>query len=42
MLVLEDGTRKAWGPREEVMSDMLSNVQVIRRNVAKTSVGGLA
>jgi len=42
LLVLEDGTRKAWGPREEVMSDMLSNVQVIRRNVAKTSVGGLA
>ena len=37
LLVLEDGTRKAWGPREQVMSEMLANVQVIRK-----AVGGLA
>ena len=37
LLVLEDGTRKAWGPREQVMSDMLANVQVIRK-----TAGGLA
>jgi ATP-binding cassette subfamily C protein len=38
LLVLEDGEQKAWGPREQVMSQMLSNVQVIRKSV----VGGLA
>lgn len=38
LLVLEDGQRRAWGPREKVMSEMLANVQVIR----KTAVGGLA
>ena len=38
LLVLEDGEQKAWGPREQVMSQMLSNVQVIRKAV----VGGLA
>lgn len=37
LLILEDGQRKAWGPREQVMSEMLANVQVIRK-----SVGGLA
>ena len=37
LLVLEDGARKAWGPREQVMSDMLANVQVIRK-----TAGGLA
>lgn len=37
LLVLEDGSRKAWGPREQVMSDMLANVQVIRK-----TAGGLA
>ncbi len=40
LLVLEDGTRKAWGPREKVMSDMLANVQVIRK--ATATVGGLS
>lgn len=38
LLVLEDGQRKAWGPRETVMSEMLANVHVIR----KSSVGGLS
>lgn len=38
LLVLEDGQRKAWGPREEVMSEMLANVRVIR----KTAMEGLA
>ena len=38
LLVLEDGQRKAWGPREAVMSDMLANVHVIR----KQTVGGLS
>ena len=37
LLVLEDGQRKAWGPRETVMSEMLANVHVIRK-----SVGGLS
>lgn len=37
LLVLEDGQRKAWGPREAVMSEMLANVHVIRK-----SVGGLS
>lgn len=36
LLVLEDGQCKAWGPRDQVMSEMLKNVQVIRK-----SVGGL-
>lgn len=40
LLVLEAGVVKAWGPREEVMSDMLSNVQVIRK--AKKTAGGVA
>ena len=38
LLVLEDGQRKAWGPRQQVMSDMLANVRVIR----KTNAEGLA
>ena len=38
LLVLEDGQRRAWGPREKVMSEMLANVQLIR----KTAAGGLA
>jgi ABC-type protease/lipase transport system fused ATPase/permease subunit len=37
LLVLEDGLCKAWGPRDQVMSEMLQNVQVIRK-----SAGGLA
>ncbi len=41
LLVLEDGSRKAWGPREKVMSDMLSNVRVIRKTAA-VGAGGLA
>lgn len=36
LLVLEDGQCKAWGPRDQVMSEMLKNVQVIRK-----SAGGL-
>jgi len=40
LLVLENGAVKAWGPREKVMSEMLANVQVIRK-AAKT-VGGVA
>ncbi len=35
LLVLEDGQRKAWGPREQVMSDMLANVRVIRRTASE-------
>ena len=31
LLVLEDGSRIAWGPREKVMADMLTNVRVIRK-----------
>ncbi len=39
LLILEDGTVRAWGPREKVMSEVLSNnVQVIR----KTAAGGLS
>jgi ATP-binding cassette subfamily C protein len=34
LLVLEDGQRKAWGPREAVMSEMLANVHVIRKTLA--------
>ena len=34
LLVLEDGQCKAWGPRDQVMSDMLQNVQVIRKSAA--------
>lgn len=41
LLVLENGAVKAWGPREKVMSDMLSNVQVIRKT-AKAVIGGVA
>ena len=41
LLVLEDGAVKAWGPREKVMSEMLSNVQVIRKAANKV-VGGVA
>lgn len=40
ILVLENGARKAWGPRDEVLSKMLSNFQVIRGN--STSSGGVA
>lgn len=35
LLVLEDGKRRAWGPREEVMSSMLSNVETIRRTLVR-------
>jgi ABC-type protease/lipase transport system fused ATPase/permease subunit len=38
LLVLDDGQRRAWGPREQVMSEMLANVRVIR----KASAEGLA
>lgn len=38
LLVLEEGQRKAWGPRETVMSEMLANVHVIR----KTMAGGVS
>ena len=34
LLVLEDGQRKAWGPRDAVMNDMLANVHVIRKTAA--------
>ena len=40
LLVLEDGTRKAWGPREQIMSNMMSNVEHIRRSSA--GGGGLS
>ena len=40
LLVLEDGTRRGWGPREQVMTEMLANVQVIRKTAA--SAGGVA
>jgi len=40
LLMLENGTVKAWGPREKVMSEMLANVQVIRK--AAKVVGGAA
>jgi ATP-binding cassette subfamily C protein len=40
LLVLEDGTRKAWGPREQIMSSMMSNVEHIRRSSA--GGGGLS
>lgn len=40
LLILENGIVKAWGPREQVMSEMLANVQVIRKT-AKT-MGGVA
>lgn len=40
LLVLEDGVRKAWGPREEVMSKMMANVQIIRKT--GTSAAGLS
>lgn len=42
LLVLEDGVRKAWGPREKVMSEMLSNVRAIRNTEGKSVGGGLA
>ncbi len=37
LLVLEDGQLKAWGPRDKVMAEMLSNVEVIRK-----TTGGMA
>jgi PrtD family type I secretion system ABC transporter len=40
LLVLDDGNRKAWGPRDKVMSDMLANVQVIRKTAS--SGGGVS
>ncbi len=40
LLVLEDGARKAWGPREKVMSEMLVNFKQIKE-AAKNS-GGVA
>ncbi|MCA0920206.1 type I secretion system permease/ATPase [Pseudooceanicola nanhaiensis] len=39
VLVIEDGQLRAWGPREEVMSKMLSNVQVIRKATATANAG---
>jgi len=41
LLVLEDGVRGAWGPREQVMAEMLSNVRVIRKTAA-VGAGGLS
>jgi len=41
LLVLEDGTRKAWGPREKVMSEMLTNFQVVRKAV-NNNAGGVS
>lgn len=41
LLVLDGGQSKAWGPREKVLSEMISNVQVIRKTAAN-SAGGLA
>ena len=40
LLVLENGQRVAWGPREKVMSEMLANVQVLQK--ARKTVGGVA
>lgn len=40
ILVLENGARKAWGPREEVLSKILSNFQVIQKE--QSSAGGVA
>lgn len=37
LLVLEEGTARAWGSREKIMSEMLANVQVIRKTA---KVGG--
>ena len=41
LLVLEDGARRAWGPREKVMSEMLTNFQEVRTAVNKNSSGGV-
>lgn len=38
LLVLEEGQRKAWGPRQQVMADMLANVRIVR----KANAEGLA
>jgi ATP-binding cassette subfamily C protein len=40
LLVLEDGNRKAWGPREQIMSELMANVQVIKKRTAVA--GGLS
>lgn len=40
LLVLEDGQRKSWGSREQVMSELMSNVQVIRKPAM--AAGGLS
>ncbi|TDE40673.1 type I secretion system permease/ATPase [Antarcticimicrobium sediminis] len=40
LLMLENGVRAAWGPREKVMSEMLANVRVIQKT--KKTVGGVA
>lgn len=40
LLVLEGGTRKAWGPREKVMSEMLTNFKVIKKS--GNAAGGVA
>ncbi|UWR35871.1 type I secretion system permease/ATPase (plasmid) [Sulfitobacter sp. W027] len=39
LLVLEEGARRAWGPREKVMSEMLTNFQTLR-TAAKTNTSG--
>lgn len=39
LLVLEDGARRAWGPREKVMSEMLANFEEIKK--AANSSGGV-
>lgn len=39
LLMLEDGARRAWGPREKVMSEMLANFQQIKK--AANDPGGV-
>ncbi len=39
LLVLEDGARRAWGPREKVMSEMLANFEEIKK--AANNSGGV-
>jgi PrtD family type I secretion system ABC transporter len=39
LLALEDGARRAWGPREKVMSEMLTNFQQIQK--AANDPGGV-
>ncbi len=39
LLVLEDGARRAWGPREQVMSEIVANFKQIKR--AANNPGGV-